>query len=275
MCDEARHRSSFVNSTDVLVHSAKYLDRESHLFTEDGLHIFSLSDSVPMNGMVHIFNAIKESPSYEFLHSLDASFYSPYHYAATYHLDDVFHHITKSRVDRSLSKKVDHNIVRSLCLYSHPETKHTVPSILIEKDRMPILASCLSEALHIDPFDSEFEDIYLTWLHECIMSDAKSTANYLQRCHKRGMTHSLKRGGDVSPREHLSPMDIVLTTPHKNQMYYIDIILKDFVGGYKLVSTNIDMLLGRLNHIQKMTSGSLASFIEKCLFDTVSHTIIK
>ena len=269
MCDDARQRSSLIDSTDILVHSAKYFDRESDLFTEEGLHIFSLFNTMPKDGMVQIFNATKNTPSFDFLHSLDASCTSPYHYAATYEVDEVFDHLTKTRADKSLSHQVDHNIVKSLCLHPHPETNHTVSSILIEKDKMAILASCLSEALYIDPFESEFREIYMTWLHECILSDARSTANYLQKCHTRNMAHSLQRGNDMKPHEHMSPLDIVLTSPHVNQMYYVDVILKDFVGGYKLVSTQIDVILGRLNHIEKMTTEDVSSFVERCLFDTV------
>jgi len=275
MCDDARQRSSEISATDVLVHTAKYLDSDSHLFTEDGQHLFSLSDTIPRSGMIHIFNTSKDTPSFEFLHSLDASSNSPYHYAATYHLDDVFHHITKSKTDKIMSKNIDHNRVKSLCLHTHPDTNHTVSSILVEKDRMHILASCLSEALNIDPFQCEFEDIYTTWLHDSILCDAKSTANYLQRCHKRSMTTSLKRGMHTHPYEHLTPMDIVLSAPHSNQMYYVDIILKDFIGGYKLGSTKMDMVLGRLRDVDKMTSEKISEFVGKCLLDTIFYKHLK
>lgn len=273
MCQDARRKSTFINLTDVLIHSTKYLDRESTLFTEDGLHMFSLSDVIHHHGISHIFNSIKEAPSYDFFHSLDVSHSSLYHYAALYNFDDAFEYITQCKMDKQLSKCIDHRVIKSLCLHNQPESLHTVPSILIEKDRMHTLASCIHETLKIDPFSSEFDDVYVTWLHESILSDAKSTANYLQTCHKRKMESALQRDWGHFSKEPMSPMDIALSAPHNNQMYYIDFVLKDFVGGYRLSCTSIDLLLSRIKHIQKLTTDHVCNLIEKCIIDNIITTI--
>jgi hypothetical protein len=270
ICEEAKRKSMKADATDILVHTAKHLDRDSYLFTQDGMHVFSLSHTIPKSGMHHIFHTAKDGPCHDFLHAIDACSLSPYHYAATYDLNDVFDFVTDSRIDVAKGH-VNHKTVKSLCLHTHPETKHSVPSLLIEKDKMATLATCMTEALDVNPFESEFEDTYSSWLHECILSDARSTANYLMRCHKRNMARSLQRPIlDSYPREPMSPMDILLTAPHKNQMFYLDIILGDFPGGYRLISTSLDIIIARTSAVSKMTSESMFSFVTKCLVDTIS-----
>jgi len=271
LCDEASNASRTIDPTDVMVHTAKYLDSDSDLFTEDGHHIFSLSRVIPKEAMQHIFHAAKHGPNKSFLHLIDNASFSPYHYAATYDLDDVFKHVVDCKVGEG-KRGLNHSVVKSLCLYPHPETFQSVPSLLIEKDKMSTLATCMNEALGINPLDSQFEDTYLSWLHECMVCDAKSTANYIQRCHRRHMEKALKRSRFAFPIEHMSPLDILLTTNHENKAFYTDMVLSGIDGSFKLISTTPEMLLcGKW--IANASTDDRFSFVEKCITDTVLYSL--
>ncbi len=268
VCDDARRTSSFIDPSFVYMHSSKYLDQDSHLFTEEGKHLFSLCHSILPSTMTHIFNSVKESPPHNFFHSLDKDYKSIFHYSALHSLDEVFHFLC----DRGNSTTgLDFEIIKSLCLFNHPDTNESVSSILIEKDKAHILANCLCDTLHIDPFQSEFDNMYSTWLHECILVDAKRTANYLLKCHNKGMEKSLVRSYNSHPVEPLTPLDIVFTSEHNCQMYYIDAILGNFEHGFKLGRVKIEYLVSSIKRIRRMTNFDVPDFIAKCVADTIKY----
>ena len=268
MCEESERASLKLCTPDIMVHTAKHLDSDSELFTEDGRHLFSLCSVMSPDAMQHIFHVAKHSRQSGFLHSIDNAMYSPYHYAAMHNLHQVFDHVTQCHFKLKAQSNIDHTTVKALCLYHHPDTKQSVPSILIEQDKMSTLATCMNEALGIQPFDSEFEDTYLSWLHESVLSNARSTANYLQRCHGNSMKLSLQRSRWSYPIEHTSPLDILLSSDHKNQAYYTDVILSDIDGSYKLICTTPEMVMCG-GWIANMTTDDRLDFIEKCMTDTI------
>ena len=268
MCEESERTSVKLCTPDIIAHTAKHLDIDSELFTEDGRHLFSLCSVMSPDAMQHIFRVAKHTRQTDFFHCIDNDMYSPYHYAAMHNLDQVFDHVTYCRRNLKTQSNIDNYTVKSLCLYNHPDTKQSVPSLLIEQDKVSILQTCMNEILGIHPFDSQFKDTYLTWLHESLISNARSTAYYLRRIHGRDMRSSLLRSRWALPIEHTSPLDILLSSDHKNQAYYTDVILSDIDGSYKLICTSPEMVMCG-GWIATMTTDDRLNFVEKCMTDTI------
>ena len=88
-------------------------------------------------------------------------------------------------------------------------------------DKTDILHKFLYESLSILPFESEFQDIYTTWLHDAISSDSKQTSTFLlvlyqqhKRNHRDSMKKALQRSIHQNPKEYVTPMDLALLSEH-------------------------------------------------------------
>ena len=273
LSEEARRcGKKSLSDTDVKVLASKYLDgKESHLLTEEGQHFLSFGDVLSNSAMNYVFDTVKNKNA-SFFYGLDTDMMSPYHYAATYDLDGVFSHLCQPRKKQQL----DLQQIRSLCLHVHPDTKHSVPSLLISKDRKKVLKTCMCETLQIDPYESEFTDTYVTWLHESVASDAPKTALYLRRSHPEGTSQCLSRSSRAVPTEHMTPLDLVLLGDHRDKVFYVDIVLGGYPGGYKTIVTSYNALLARMDKWRELTTSDPTSFIVQCVRDNVafkSHAI--
>ena len=122
ICFDARQNEKQVPSSEIFVHTAKYLDSNSTLTTENGKHVLSFGDVIHKSAMSHIFDKIKYNKNIWFL---DSNFYSPLHYAAIHELDNIFDHATKHH------HKIGKTKLQNLALHVHPETKHSTSSLLI------------------------------------------------------------------------------------------------------------------------------------------------
>lgn len=276
LCGEARrHGHSFISDKDVKILATKYLDGESHLLSEDGRHLFSFADVVSGSAMSYIFDSVKRGNGNSLFYGLDADMLSPYHYAATYDLDMVFSHILSSQAMRLRRHPATHlNVdrIRQLCLHIDPETKHSVSSILISKDRKHLLKSCMYETLGIAPYNGEFKDTYITWLHEAIASDAPKTALYLCRSHHHDTKQCLLRGRSAQPSEHMSPLDLLLLGDHhRDKVFFTDVILGGMEGGYKTIATSYDILLSRMHRWAEVTTMDPSSFVLQCVRDNIVY----
>lgn len=257
--------SKSVSDKDVKILAAKYLDNESDLCLQDGKHVFSLlQDNVVSNcAMSYVIDCIKYGNHPQLFYGIDTDSLSPYHYAAMYGLDNIFDHI-------STACTLDQDMIRSLCRHVHPETHHTVPSILVSRDEKRVLQKCIVDTLHISPFHSDFEDVYVTWLHESIACNASNTALYLVKSHNKGMRDSIL-GNMASDTclEHASPLDVAIMADHGNTPFYVDVILKGIPGGYKLLATSYDVLLSRIRKLGEITCEDPTWFVMKCVKDNI------
>ena len=254
--------SSNVPHSDVRVLAAKYLYRESKLLTEDGHHVFSLCSSIPKSAMRFVFDTVKYTNHPQLFYGVDSASYSPYHYAAMHDLDGVFDHLVKC------GRGLDAGRIRSLCLHVNPATRHSVSSILIEKDKKDILQRCMCELLGVSPFESDFSDTYVSWLHDCIHSDARATCLYLCRCHDADMRRSVLRIGE--PTEHMTPLDtLLLSDANANKIFYVDAILGGMPGGMKTRVVTYDVLLARMLDVAELSTRDASWFLRRCIHDNI------
>ena len=261
MCLDARQQGTQIPSSEIYVHASKYLDRDSILTTEDGKHIFSFGDVIKNSAMSFVFDKIK----YNNIWYLDSNLYSPLHYAAIHELDHIFDHATK------YCNSIGKGTLRNLALHIHPETQQSTSSLLISKHKTEILHNFMCESLSMSPFQSEFRDIYSTWLHDSISCDSKKTCLYLYRNHRDSMKRSLKRSRNETPTEHATPMDIALLCDHGH--FYIDVILSSIPYGFKLHGIPITVLLTQINNISHKLSTDINYILSKSMEDTILYTM--
>ena len=237
---EARSMGVYIRDSTVYILAARYLIPKSSLFFEDGKHLFSALDVTSLGAMSFLYQSIRSTCDV-FL-DVDSAGFSALHYAAKYGFGDPF----EDAID--FARGFDEVSLRDVCLSSDNSERHSVCSILLEKDRYDVLNSLLSTG--IDPFRSEFQDVYISWLHEALFSDAKGTTVYLENNHRQAMQKSLTRSQASDPPEVISPMDIILlhhTLPsgnhHKcNCSFYVDHILSPLECGLKVISFSYHQL---------------------------------
>jgi hypothetical protein len=227
ICKEARRKRQLVSSSNVYSLWAQYSSDEMVLFNGKGDHFLSYGDVIPASAITFVWRYAKQMLGNEsdFTCSIDASDYSPFHYAAIYSLDDIFKTITH----------VDNRLIKNMCRHINIESRHSVASLLVERDRSDIL-ELLVNLLNLSPFTSDFQDIYVSWLHDAIFYNAKSVALYLFRNHHRSLQLSLLRR-TRNQYEYVTPMDAVLLSEHiKDRHFYVDVILWNLKQGLKLNS---------------------------------------
>ena len=126
------------------------------------------------------------------------------------------------------------------------------------------------DTLDISPFHSDFEDVYVTWLHESIACNASNTALYLIKSHNKGMKESILRSTvDDDCVEHASPLDVAIMANHGNTPFYVDVILRGIPGGYKLLATPYDVLLSRIGKLGEVTCEDPTWFVMQCVKDNI------
>ena len=258
ICTDAREQNKKIPLSQILVHASKYLDKDSNITTENGDHILSFGDVIHKSAMSYIFDKIKHQK--KFWH-IDNSMYSPLHYAAMHDLDDIFNHATNN------CHIIGKDRLQNLALHVHPETKHSTSSLLISRDKTDILHNFMYKSISISPFESEFQDIYSTWLHDAISSDSKQTSLYLFRNHKNSMKNSLKRSVNDIPKEYATPMDIALLSEHGH--FYIDVVLSSIPCGLKINGVPLTVLICQAQNISYLLSMDVNYMISKCIEDTI------
>ncbi len=265
LCDQSGDRTKPVSQGDFQVLVAKYLDSESDLLSEEGLHLFSFCHVIPTSAMRFAFDTIKHSRHPQLFYGVDSASHSPYHYAARYDMDEVFDHVV------GLQRGLDRQRIKSLCLQLLPDTRHSVASMLIEKDRRRILESFMCGALGVEPFVSEFADTYVSWLHESVCHNARATCLYLCRRHNVSMQQSVLVGGGADgPEEHVTPLDMLLLSDrNRNKMFYVDAVLSGIPGGMKTKVLTYDVLLPRLLTLKNVSTRDASWVVTRCVRDNI------
>lgn len=234
LCMDARRKGTFVSSSNVYSLWTQYSDDEMVLFDCNGRHFLSYGDVVPESVMSFVWKSAKKllGPDSDFLCSIDAFDYSPLHYAAINQLNDVFYGIPPS--ENAPYKKMFRHV--------NIDTRHSVASLLVERDRADLLKH-LVKSLHLSPFTSDFQDIYVSWLHDAIFCNAKSVAVYLYKEHRESLRLSLLRR-TRNQFEYVTPMDAVLLSKHgKDRHFFVDVILWNMEQGMKLESVPFSHIL--------------------------------
>ena len=271
MVGKARTLNVGLRERDIYVLVGRYLSPESMLVFPDRKHFLSALDVVTLTSMQFIYNQVKDHQ--DVLLYLDSSGYSGLHYAAMYSFDDPFIDATE------YAHEFDQSDLRDICLCNENETRHSVISLLIERDRYDLLHSFAVAGLQIDPFSSEFQDIYFTWLHEALYYNANHTALYLYSHHKEGLLKCIKREKKLDPPEHFTPMDLVLLehlSEHDNCQcscnILVDHILLPLPWGVKTNLFSYDHLV-MLKECSKLKGLTLTNEDSKLLFRCLSDTI--
>lgn len=260
-CREARKKGTYISSSCVYSLWTQYSDDEMQMFDREGNHFLSFADVVPSSAMTFIWKSAKKllGKDDDFLYGIDAQDYSPLHYAAMYSLDDVFKAIPLT----------DNQSYRKMCRHVQIQTRHSVPSLLIERDRADIL-ELLVNSLHLSPFTSDFQDTYISWMHDAIFCNAKSVALYLYRKHRDSLRLSLLRR-TVNQFEHVTLMDAVLLSEHKkDRHFYVDVILWHFDQGLRVNSIPFSHIL--LDDAIKEIS-TMYEVRERCLYDSILNSV--
>lgn len=254
---DTKNQGKSLQMEEVFLHATKYLDVDSAILTESGKHVFAMGDNMHHSAMGFIFDKIK----YRDLWYVDSDSYSPLHYAAMHDITGVFDHAIKYHSNIGKTK------LKKLALHLHPITKHSTSSILISNDNTHVLHDFLIECLSISPFESEFHDIYCTWLHDAISCDSKKTALYLYRNHKDAMKEALRRPVHTNPMEHVTPMDIALLSDSGH--FYIDVILASIPHGLKINGVSFTVLLTQVKNMSNILTADINYLLDRCVDDTV------
>lgn len=261
ICKEARRKRIYVSSSSIYSLWTQYSDDEMQMFDRDGRHFLSFGDVVPSSAMTFIWKSAKKllGKDDDFLYGIDAQDYSPLHYAAMYSLDDVFKAIPLT----------DNQPYKKMCRHVQIETRHSVPSLLIERDRADILEMLVNN-LHLSPFTSDFQDTYISWMHDAIFCNAKSVALYLYRNHREDLRRSLLRR-TIHQFEHVTLMDAVLLSEHrKDRHFYIDVILWNIEQGLRVNSIPYSHIL--LDDAIKDIS-TMHDVRERCIYDSTLNIL--
>ena len=221
--------------------------------------------------MLFIYNLVKGYQDV-FMY-LDSSGYSGLHYAAMYNFDEPFTDAT------NYAHEFDQSDLRDICLSNENKSRHSVISLLIERDRYDLLHSFAIVGLEIDPFSSEFQDVYFTWLHEALFYNSKHTALFLSSHYKDGLHKCIKREKSLDPPEHFTPMDLVflehLSAHTKCQCccsILVDHILLPLPWGAKMNLFSYDhlVMLKESNKLKGLTvQFDDSELLFRCLSDTV------
>ena len=261
ICKEARRKEIYVSSSCVYSLWTQYSDDEMQMFDRDGCHFLSYGDVVPASAMTFIWKSARKllGKDEKFLYGIDSQDYTPLHYAAMYTLDDVFKAIPLT----------DNQPYRKLCRHIHVKTRHSVTSLLIERDRADIL-EMLVKNLHLSPFTSDFQDIYISWMHDAIFYNAKSVALYIFRNHSESLRLALLRR-TINQFEYVTLMDAVLLSEYKkDRHFYVDVILWNFDQGLRVNSIPVAHIL--LDDAIRNIS-SMHDIRQRCISDTILNSV--
>lgn len=266
---EARSVGVRIRDKVVYILGARHLVPNSITKFHDGKHLFSALDVISLSAMSFVYQSVK-STHHIFL-EIDCEGYSALHYAAMYSFDEPFDDAF------TFAKEFDNECLRDVCISSDNKDRHSVCSLLLETDRYDILHGIT--LIGVDPFQTEFEDVYISWLHEALFCNAKGTIVYLDNNHRHSMQKALKRSPLSDPPEVLSPMDIILIVhmSHCSKQldchcsFYIDQILSPLECGLRLNAYSYHQLMllkcaGKLEGMSVALSSK--QLLEKCLFDT-------
>lgn len=257
ICREARRKGEFVSSSNVYSLWAQYSSDEMVLFNRKGQHFLSYGDVIPASAITFVWRSAKKmfDGESDFICSIDASDYSPFHYAAMHNLDDIFKTIPH----------FENRVLKNMCRHVNIESRHSVASLLVERDRADIL-ELLVNLLHLSPFTSDFQDIYVSWMHDAIFYNAKSVALYLFRNHHQSLQMSLLRR-TRNQYEYVTLMDAVLLSEHrKDRHFYVDVILWNIKQGLKLNSVPFSHVMMD-NSLSDMSA--VHSIKSRCISDTL------
>lgn len=275
LVSHARSLKAGVRDREVYIVAGRCLNRESSIFFPDGRHLFSCLDVVSRGAMLFVYEQLRAVRDV-FL-DVDSAGYSALHYAAMHSFDDPF-------ADAFLyASQYEETSLRERCMSSENPERHSVASLLVERDRYDLLHSLLVHCLTADPFATEFEDVYFTWLHEAVFSDARATAVYLLNAHSGGIRSSLERGPDRDPPELLTPFDAVLlrhvgcsggpTRKRCSCSFFVDEILSQLRWGLRLRLFSYDHLfsLKAAGKLKGLTYARTAEdLVIRCLRDCVA-----
>ena len=275
LVSSARSLQAGVRDREVYIIAGRCLNRDSSIFFPDGRHLFSCLDVVSLGAMLFVYQQLR-SVRDVFL-DVDSAGYSALHYAARYSFDDPFADAFR------YASHFEETSLRERCMSSQNPERHSVASLLIERDRHDLLHWLLVHGLTADPFATEFEDVYFTWLHEAIFSDARGTAVYLLNTLPGGIRCSLERRPDRDPPELLSPFDVVLLRhvgcsggpPHDDCScsFFVDEILSQLRLGLRLHLFSYDHLfsLKAAGKLRRLTyTHTVEELVIRCLHDCIA-----
>lgn len=269
---KARTLGLRLRDSEVYILSRDLLPDSPVLF-DDGKHLFSALDVVSLGAMTFVYETLRQN--LDILLQTDAAGYSALHYAAMYSFWVPFEDAI------SFAKVFGETSLRHVCLSSENESRQSVPSLLVEKDKLDLLHGLVFASLHVSPFETEFEDVCVTWLHEALLAHAKGTVVYLDKTHGQEMQELFQRSHNADPPEILSPMDIVLLhqiAPKKKHdcSFYVDQILSRYDFGLRVTAFSFRQLVlltreGKLDGISNTYSPQ--EILDRCLADSVSSKL--
>lgn len=251
---QARAMGVSIRDSEIYLLTSRLLEDDSILTFPDGKHLFSALDVISLGAISFLYGTVRESR--DVVLEMDSSGFGALHYAAMYHFDDPFWDASR------LARDFDETSLKEICLSSDNDQRHSVVSLLLEQDRCDILDGLMVKCLGIDPFHSEFQDIYFNWLHEALFCNAKGTVIYLFNQHKDGLQASLKRSPSADPPEMISPADLIflchtMEKDHQcNCSLYVDQILSPLEYGLKSILYSYEQLaiLGYTGKLKGLSS---------------------
>ena len=261
LVDRARKTKSRVDS--ITLRKAVVMSQREITFMPDGRHFFSCGDVMLKTDLTYLFERVCSKVS---LTKPDVSGSTVLHYAAEYEIETVF---------KEMSKRANLETFREFqdaCTSIRPADCHSVCSLLVERNREDLLHKYLIKILKIDPFRSEFDDVYYNWLHEAIFCGSTSVVIYLFMRHRDDMERCLSSSNDD---ELFSPLDLVMASPKlskSERQLYVDTVLSVIQGGMKLLHhtpQDLALLCSPFNRKQITAIMSPLELAAKCLRDNI------
>lgn len=266
---QARSLGVFVRDSEIYLLISRYLEEESTFVFPDGKQLFSALDVISLGAISFLYETVRRTR--DMVLEMDSFGLGALHYAAMYYFDDPFWDAAH------LARDFDETRLKEICLSSDNEERHSVVSLLLERDRCDILHALMVNAIGIDPFQSEFQDVYFNWMHEALFCNAKGTAIYLSNHHKDALQKSLMRNRTADPPETMSPVDLILLChtmeeDHQcNCSFYVDQILSPLEYGLKSILYSYEQLVsfgcsGKLKGFSNAYESH--EFLARCFHDT-------
>ena len=262
LLDRARETKSTVDS--IALRKAVVMSQGIINFMPDGRHFFSCGDVLLSTDMTYLFERFCPNVS---LTMPDVSGSTLLHYAAQYEIESVFKEM-RERVNVETLQEF-----QQACTSIRPDDSHSVCSLLVERSREDLLHKYMIKILQIDPFRSEFADVYYNWLHEAIFCGSTSVVIYLSMRHRDDMEKSLHCSNEG---ELFSPLDLVMASPKLSKterQLYVDTVLSVFEGGMKLLHHTLHdlaLLCSPMNRRQVTAIMSPLELAAICLRDNIS-----
>ena len=259
----ARNTKSKVDS--ITLRKAVVMSHGEITFMPDGKHFLSCGDVLLRSDLTYLFDRVCSRE--QSLSVPDVSGSTVLHYAAEYEIETVFKEVSK-RANRETLKEF-----QDACTSIRPSDCHSVCSLLVARNREDLLHKYIIKVLKIDPFRSEFDDIYYNWLHEAIFCGSTSVVIYLFMRQRDAMERSLS---SLNEGELFSPLDLAMASPNLSKsvrQLYVDTVLSVVQGGMKLLHhtpKDLALLCSPSNRKQITATMSPLELAAKCLRDNIS-----